>query len=176
MELYFDLKQGDMTAGLSEAALQAAWKRTLNKFSRHIASKMAKSIAPQADITQKAVKFRFRSFMKRNKGFTQGKLWLGLNPLAAHYVGALRQVKGRGVKVRGHSLPKSFIAKGNNNGKALALERVGGARYPIKVSTIEWSDRAEQAFQDAMLGSQPELLKRYLQEINYERIKGKTKS
>lgn len=176
MELYFDLKQGDITAGLSEAALQAAWKRALSKFSRHIAAKVAKSIAPQADITQKSIKFRLKSFMKRNKGFTKGQLWLGLNPLAAHYVGALRQVKGRGVKVRGHSLPKSFIAKGKNSGKPLALERVGKARYPIKVTTIEWSDAAEQAFQDAILGSQPELLKRYLQEINYERIKGKSKS
>jgi hypothetical protein len=171
MELYFDLDKVNIDKALSETAIKAAWRRTLNKFARHISAKVAKTLAPQADVTQRAIKQRLKTFQRRNSGFAQVKLWLGLNPLAAHHVGTLRQLKGTGVKVRGHHLPKSFLAKGQNTGKTMAFERSTQSRYPIKISRIEWSESAEQAFQNAMLGAQPELMRRYQQELNYELLK-----
>lgn len=170
MDLWVQLDEmPELTNTLKPEAIKRAWQRTLDKSQKRIISATAKKIAPVTDLPQKAIKTRLKFFRKNNDALPAGKIWLGMNKIAAHHAGKLRALKRKGLRVRKHHFKSGFFIP--KTGNKIGFERTTQAKYPVKVLTIEWSDTAEQAFQSAISQVLPSIQTTYKQELNYEMLK-----
>ena len=95
LKVEIDIKQ--VTAaldGLSSAAMQAAWRRTLRKTAAWIKSQTSKEVSAATKIPQKVIKSRLYFFLR---SADTGKVWLGLNPVEAHRIGTVTKT-GKGMR------------------------------------------------------------------------------
>lgn len=150
-------------AGLSPAAMQAAWRRTLRKTGAWIRSQTAKEVSGATGIQQKLLRQRMYFFMR---SLDTGKVWLGLNPLEAHRLGAVRRTK-KGMRA-GKSLFEGAWRKTKAQPDGAIYRRTGKARTPFEVVTVEWSQTGDPAFRRAARVCEARLMTVLRQEVNYE--------
>ncbi|WP_371141715.1 phage tail protein [Burkholderia cepacia] len=150
-------------AGLPPAAMQAAWRRTLRKTGAWIRSQTAKEVSGATGIQQKLLRQRMYFFMR---SLDTGKVWLGLNPLEAHRLGAVRRTK-KGMRA-GKSLFEGAWRKTKAQPDGAIYRRTGKARTPFEVVTVEWSQTGDPAFRRAARVCEARLMTVLRQEVNYE--------
>jgi hypothetical protein len=88
----------------------AAARRAINKTLGWVNSKGLRAIAAEHGIPLKTLRGRRRVSMRRATGQSlSGRIWFGLAPIKAVYLGTPRQTKS-GVRVGGLTFPGAFIA------------------------------------------------------------------
>ena len=164
MKFEIDIRQiTDMLQRLSPSAMRAAWRRTLRKTGAWIKSQTAKEVAKGTRIAQKVVRRRLYFFMR---SADSGKVWLGLNPLEAHRLGAVRKTR-RGVRAGRLSFDCAWRqTKAKPNGPI--YKRIGQARTPFEAVTVDWSKTGDPAFRRATQMCEARLMTILRQEVNYE--------
>lgn len=151
---------------LNKTAMQAAWRRTLRKTSNWVIGQAAKAASASTKIPQKVLKSRLRFYLRDQDS---GKVWLGLNALAADRIGKARQTK-TGVTVLRHRFPRAWIMK--PAGKAVFI-RTGKSRLPIERVMVDWAGSGEAALRSVIPAIQQRLIEVLTQEVNYEILKAK---
>ncbi|WP_334046014.1 phage tail protein [Burkholderia cepacia] len=164
LRIEIDVKKAlETLAGLPPAATQAAWRRTLRKTGAWIRSQTAKEVGNATGIQQKLLRQRMYFFMR---SADTGKVWLGLNPIEAHRLGAVRRTK-QGIRA-GKTLFESAWRKTTRQPDGPIYRRTGKARTPFEVVTVEWSQTGDPAFRRAARACEARLMTVLRQEVNYE--------
>ncbi|KVA34416.1 phage tail protein [Burkholderia cepacia] len=164
LKVEIDVREAlEALAGLPPAAMQAAWRRTLRKTGAWIRSQTAKEVSGATGIQQKLLRQRMYFFMR---SLDTGKVWLGLNPLEAHRLGAVRRTK-KGMRA-GKSLFEGAWRKTKAQPDGAIYRRTGKARTPFEVVTVEWSQTGDPAFRRAARVCEARLMTVLRQEVNYE--------
>lgn len=164
LKIEIDVKGAlEALAGLTPAAMQAAWRRTLRKTGAWIRSRTAKEVGSATGIQQKLLRQRMYFFLR---SANTGKVWLGLNPIEAHRLGAVRRTK-KGVRA-GKWLFEGAWRKTKVQPDGPIYRRVGKARLPFEVVRVDWSQSGDAAFRRAAQACEARLLTVLRQEVNYE--------
>ncbi|MCG8294263.1 hypothetical protein [Pseudomonas entomophila] len=93
-------------AALAPKAIAAAQRRAINKTLRWLRTHVGRSVALQERIAVASVRQRLRAYPVGSNG--QGKLWFGLDPIAASRAGRPRQTRS-GVSVAGRRYQGAFF-------------------------------------------------------------------
>lgn len=119
----------DLTGEIDEAlrfldavnpAVDRAVDRAVKKTVKVVRRELMRSLAKSTGISQKAFKYRLKdSYIKKNR---VGYLWLGLNPIPAHFAGKPRQNKS-GVRVRGKTFKHAFLSDVYSDGEQKVWRR-----------------------------------------------------
>jgi hypothetical protein len=150
--------------GLNEAAMVAAWRRTLRKTAAWVKGKTAKAVSHEAQISLKIIRSRL-AVLDRSRDAQE--IRLNLRNIAARRLGKPRQPRhGTGVIVGGRSFPGAFLQK--SRGRDEVFKREGAARYPIRVEKIEWAEQGKEAFLRVIAETEARLMVILRQEVNYE--------
>lgn len=135
--------------------IKNAHRRAIGKTIRWLSSRISRELGQQFDLPQRV--FQVRS--KRSFDHESGSLWVGLNPIAASWLGKGRQTK-TGVSVRSHRFKSAFMAKMANGhigvfrrktSKPLPIEAVtvkvnSGGSGEIEASLTRYEDRASEFY------------------------------
>ncbi|MGQ7939084.1 phage tail protein [Paraburkholderia sp. D1E] len=164
--LKVEIDVGQVTAalqGLSPSAMQAAWRRTLRKTAGWIKSQTGKEVSKGTQIPQKAIRKRLYFFMR---SADTGKVWLGLNPIEAHRLGSVRETK-KGMRA-GRFMFDGAWRQTKTKPDGPIYQRVGKARTPFEVVSVDWSKTGDPAFRRAVRMCEERLMTILKQEVNYE--------
>jgi len=149
--------------GLSAAAMQAAWRRTLRKTAAWIKSQTGKEVSAATRIPQKVIRSRMYFFLR---SADTGKVWLGLNPVEAHRIGAVSRTN-KGMRAGRLTFEGAWRqTKAKPDGPL--YRRTGKARTPFEVVTVDWSKSGDPAFRRAAQLCEARLMTILKQEVNYE--------
>ncbi|MFF7108119.1 hypothetical protein [Pseudomonas sichuanensis] len=96
----------DDFATLAPKAIAAAQRRAINKALGWLRRRIAREVGQQERIAIAAVRQRLRAYKVGSNG--QGKLWFGLDPIAASRAGRPRQIRA-GVSVAGRRYQGAFF-------------------------------------------------------------------
>ena len=162
MDIDFDSFDVPEFIHATDKQLKLAHRRALGRTLTWLSTRLNREIAAKYDLPQRVFKVR----SKKKFDDDSGSLWIGLNPLVARYIGALRQTK-KGVSVRSHRFAGAFLAK-MPNGHVGVFERGertikdGKVHYPIKKVLVALNDGSEE----------DKLLKKYESESSkyYEKV------
>lgn len=164
IKIEIDLSQVKaLAANLTEKSAQEAWRRTLRKLGVWIKGQAAKSVSKETRIAQKLLRQRIYFFLR---SWSQGKVWLGLNPIEAHRLGTVRSTS-KGVTVGRHRFPGAWVMK-QRAPAGPVYERVGKERMPYRAVKYDWEKAGERAFREAARRAEVRLIEILRQEINYE--------
>ncbi|AOL04147.1 phage tail protein [Burkholderia contaminans] len=152
--------------GLSRAAMQAAWRRTLRKTAQWIKSQTAKEVGGATKIPQKVIRRRIFFFLR---SADTGKVWLGLNPIEAHRLGNAAKTR-KGMRVGRQSFEGAWRQTKLKPGGPI-YERVGKERIPYRMVTVQWQQTGDPAFRRAAKACEDRLMTVLRQEVNYELLK-----
>ncbi len=110
-----------LTNPINEKKIDKAIDRALKKTTRWLSSQSAKMLSSKLDVALKSIKSRLFINTKKSK---DGKvsLWIGLNDMHAHTLGAMRQTKA-GISVRSHRFKGAFINATRNSEKLMGWRR-----------------------------------------------------
>lgn len=159
-----DLHSVQRTLNATNAQIDRAAVRSVNKTLSWVASQGRRLIAGANDLPLKTLKGRVR-LGKASAGRTKGSAWFGTRPIKTAYAGSPLQSIG-GAKVRGHFFPNAFVAR-MPTGHLGIFKRRGQARLPIEEQMIHL--RESQAILDDIAKRAPDRLRTiYAQELNYE--------
>ena len=152
-----------LVQGLPPSAMQNAWRRTLRKTGNWIKGLTAKAVGTEMKVPQKLIRQRLYFFLRSRDS---GKVWLGLNPLEANRLGAVRQTR-TGVTAGRHRFAGAWrMDKRAPDGPV--YQRVGKERLPYKKVRLDWGPEGEAAFRVAAARAEERLLIILKQEVNYE--------
>ncbi|PYC45549.1 hypothetical protein DMX05_03485 [Pseudomonas soli] len=98
--------QFDEFAALAPQAIAKAQRRAINKTLRWLRTHVGRAVAVQERIAVASVRQRLRAYPVGSDG--RGKLWFGLDPIAASRVGRPRQTRN-GVSVAGRRYQGAFF-------------------------------------------------------------------
>lgn len=154
---------------LPPSAMTNAWRRALRKTGVWIKSQTAKAVSREARIPQKLLRQRLYYFLRSRD---TGKVWLGLNALAADRLGTPRQTR-TGVTVARHQFKSAWIYRTNHNNAAdgntgKVFQRVGRKRLPYERVKVDWDQAGAAAFHEAAARAEERLLVILRQEVSYE--------
>jgi hypothetical protein len=149
--------------GLSAAAMQAAWRRTLRKTAAWIKSQTGKEVSGATRIPQKVIKSRMYFFLR---SADTGKVWLGLNPVEAHRLGTVAKTR-KGMRA-GRTTFEGAWQQTKARPDGPLYRRTGKARSPFEVVTVDWSKSGDPAFRRAAQLCEARLMTILKQEVNYE--------
>lgn len=150
------------TLNATNAQVERAGTRAMNKTLRWIGSQAKHQIAQQHDIPLKSLKGRVR-LAKAKPGKARAIAWFGVSDMRAIFAGAKQNA--RGVHARGHFFQSAFIA--TPYGHLNVFKRKGRERFPIIVQKIPL-DKAESILSEITTRVPDRLRTIYAQEINYE--------
>ena len=108
------------------AQIKKAHRRAMGKTLRWLNTRITRELGAQFDLPQRVFQVR----AKKQFDADSGSLWIGLNPIAAHWLGRARQTK-KGVSVRKHRFAGAFIAK-MSNGHIGVFKRSSSKSLPIE--------------------------------------------
>jgi len=108
--------------GASMKQMEAAEVRALNKTVNWLRSKAVQSVSKEMKVAAKLVRQRIAAF-KATRRKRYGKVWAGLQPIAAHRLGAAKQTR-KGVRAGRHSFDGAFV-RTTENGKLTVFQRTG---------------------------------------------------
>lgn len=155
LNLVADSALAELSGGTEDMIrkLDLAAARALRKTAQWLRTHSSREISKELRITQSPIRHRYQIF-SRGRG-TDVKLWIGLDPIAVHYLGTPKEVPG-GVAVGHRFYEDAFIGQ-LNGGRAMVFRRKGRERLPITpvrenwdgpaVSVLErWEKRAVERF------------------------------
>lgn len=119
------------------AQIKQAYRRAMGKTIRWLSTRISRELGKQFDLPQRVFQVR----TKRSFDNDSGHLWIGMNPIAASWLGKGRQTK-KGVSVRSHRFDGAFITK-MKNGHIGVFQRGdrsiknGKVHYPLKTVAVK---------------------------------------
>lgn len=172
--------------------MQNAWRRTLRKTANWVKSQTAKAVSKETRVPQKVIKKRL--FFSMKPGGNSCRVWLGLNPLEADFLGRPRQTRTgvtvgshrfksawiyrsrysdggvqRSIKIRRRDGASYYVVRDSEDKKTgQVFERVGRARKPYRRVKYDWSGPGGAAFREAASRVEERVQTILRQEINYE--------
>ncbi len=182
MELVIDTSQVAILAdafGATMKQMEAAEIRALNKTMNWLRTHAVRAVSEETKIAAKVVRQRIRAF-KATRRRRFGRVWAGLRPLAAHRLGAAKQLR-RGVRAGRHVFEGAFVVA-TSKGKQVVFQRTGEAkrkmtkgryagkmREPIErvdldIDTEQVRDRLNDLFNEA----QQRFFEVFRQELKYQ--------
>jgi hypothetical protein len=158
-----------------EEALQAfprqaarAAVRAVNKTLAWVGTHGSRAIARDNDVPLKALRQRRRVRIgKASPSQLRGVAWFGVVPIAASYVGALRQTR-TGARVGKHAFEGGFIAT-MPTGHTGIFSRLGKTRLKIREERVDL-DGASAALASLRAQVPARLRTTFIQEFHYEAI------
>lgn len=152
--------------------IDRASRRAVRKAVSWIETHVARGISQAHSVPLKSIKIhRMRaSVTQRGDDALHGFVWIGISPVKASYLGALRQQRA-GARSGKHFFERAFVATMKSGHRGI-YKRSGKARLPIDEQSLPL-DQAEQVV-DAVHAQVPQRLTDLLaQEMNYEtRVRG----
>lgn len=118
--------------------LDLAAARALRKTANWLRTHSSREISKELRITQSPIRHRYRVFT-RGKG-NEIKLWIGLDPIAVHFLGTPKEVPG-GVRVGHRFYEDAFIGQ-PKNGQPMVFRRKGRERLPVEAVKESWDGPA----------------------------------
>ncbi|MFJ3448052.1 hypothetical protein ACIPM0_07450 [Pseudomonas sichuanensis] len=184
----------DEFAALAPKAIATAQRRAINKTLRWLRTHVGRAVALQERIAVASVRQRLRAYPVGSNG--QGKLWFGLDPIAASRAGRPRQTRN-GVSVAGRryqgaffkavygsrpdiwirtaskhfkesDYPSSDISGGGGPSSGWIAEN--GSRFPLAKAMISLED-VKPHFESWTAKAHQRLLEDMRKELNYELLK-----
>ena len=152
-----------LAANLTEKSAQDAWRRTLRKLGVWFKGQAAKAVSKEARIAQKVVRQRIYFFPR---SWSEGKVWLGMNPFKPNRLGTMHTTS-KGITAGRHRFPGAWVMK-NIAPKGPIFERTSKERKPYREIKYEWEEAGNRAFREAAKRAEARLLEILRQEINYE--------
>lgn len=134
------------------AQIKQAHRRAMGKTIRWLSTRVSRELGQQFDLPQRVFQVR----AKRSFDHEYASLWIGLNPIAANWLGKARQTR-KGVSVRSHKFNGAFIAKMKNGHIGVFQRgerriRNGKVHYPLEKVAIKvnsgGSDEIESSLAD----------------------------
>lgn len=119
------------------AQIKQAYRRAMGKTIRWLSTRVSRELGEQFDLPQRVFQVR----TKRSFDSESGSLWIGLNPIAASWLGAARQTR-KGVSVRKHRFDHAFIAK-MKSGHLGVFRRKTHRPLPLEKVTVKLDGSAE---------------------------------
>ena len=123
--------------------LDRAADRALTKTAKWLRTHSAREIGRELSIIQRPIRVRFKVYPVRGDRAT--RLWIGLDPLAVHYLGTPRQTP-TGVSVGRHDYRHAFVDPMKSR-SPMVWRRKGRERLPIEKVTEDWQDIAQPVIQ-----------------------------
>ena len=152
--------------GAMPKRIDLARKRALRKLMTWLKRQVLREASRAAGVSQKTMRAALRYRATRNEAGIN--IWIGTNPLKAHYLGAVRWTRRmKGARAGRRLFPGSWHwGPGSKTGKAV-MQRVGADRLPIEPAEVE----IHEAISQRLAGMQDEIAERFerlmLQELNY---------
>lgn len=125
MELLIDTTRVTILAdafGANMKQMQAAELRALNKTMSWLRTRTVRTVSKEMQIAAKVVRQRVRAF-KASRRRRIGKVWAGLQPIAAHRLGSVKQLR-KGVRAGRHVFDGAF-ALYSKRGSVAVFQRTG---------------------------------------------------
>lgn len=116
--------------GATTKQMRKAEVRALNKTLRWVLKNVVRNISKEAKVAQKLIRQRVRAF-KATARNRSGRVWAGLDPIAAHRLGKVRQLKRGGVRAGRHKFNDAFIHT-SSRGNVTIFQRTGEAKRTTK--------------------------------------------
>jgi hypothetical protein len=123
--------------------LDLAAARALRKVAQWLRTHSSREIARELGITQSPIRHRYQIHSRAT--VREVKLWVGLQPIAVHYLGEPRQ-NSTGVRVGHRQYDDAFISP-MKSGKRLVWRRKGRERLPIEKVEEDWQAPALTALE-----------------------------
>lgn len=138
LDINLDLDRFDIPAVFkaTNSQINLAYRRSMGKTLRWLQTRISRELADKFDLPMRVFQVR----AKRSFDSESGALWIGLNPIAAKWLGKGRQTK-TGVSVRSHRLNGAFLAKMPNEHIGIfqrgeRTTRNGKVYYPLKTVMV----------------------------------------
>lgn len=159
-----------------ERKVGKAIDRAIRKTIRWMRKALIKLVAAEAKIPQKSIRLRVKDTVNQKDKY--GSVWLGLNPVSAHYVGRPRETP-RGVNVgRRHRFESAFfqrVFRGNEKkvyrrvfrGAGSSQRGKGDGRFPVELMTIPIDDIGEESAKKIQREAKVRFVRTLTQELNY---------
>jgi len=159
MNLQIALSQADIVnvkgaLHLSQKAVRAAARRAVQKTARSTQSESSRALSK--------VRARLRLY-RMDDGLGQ-KVWLGLNAVAAAWLGDPRRVAG-GAQVGKHFFKNAFPIDKYGNG---FYRRTGRARFPLELVKLDIEHTGDAVMNQAASRAEERLMRFLQQEMRYE--------
>lgn len=146
--------------------VESARRRATRKAADWVKGRLASLMAQQADIPRRA----FANFRIKRRQLPDGNMvWFGTLPVAAGYVGRLKQ-GDLGAFAREYYFEHGFIAT-MKSGHTSIFARQGRLRLPVLQQTVDLVT-ADQAARQVADQAGPELRKKLQQELAFELRRG----
>lgn len=123
------------------AKLDLAAARALRKTAQWLRTHSSKEIARELGITQSPIRHRYQIHTRSTS--SEVKLWVGLQPIAVHYLGNPKQTQ-TGVRVGHRQYDDAFISPMKSS-QRLVWRRKGRERLPIEKVEEDWQGPAMTA-------------------------------
>ncbi|HEC0486920.1 phage tail protein [Pseudomonas aeruginosa] len=125
------------------AKLDLAAARALRKTAQWLRTHSSREIARELGITQSPIRHRYQIHSRSTA--QEVKLWVGLEPIAVHYLGEPRQTT-TGVRVGHRQYDDAFISPMKSR-QRLVWRRKGRERLPIEKVEEDWQGPAMTALE-----------------------------
>lgn len=128
--------------GATEKEAAKALKRAVARTTRWLNSQLARRAAKATKVRVGVFKERGRVRMRIRDDW--GSIWVGMNPIDLHHIGARQNKKGvraGPVTVKGGWILKNYGGERALEGKV--FKRRGDARYPIDKQQLEIAEQVE---------------------------------
>lgn len=123
--------------------LDLAAARALRKTAQWLRTHSSREIARELGITQSPIRHRYNIYSQSTA--REVKLWVGLQPIAVHYLGTPKVTAG-GVKVGHREYDDAFISPMKSSHR-MVWRRKGRERLPIEKVTEDWEGPAVSALE-----------------------------
>lgn len=123
--------------------LDLAADRALRSTAKWLATHSSREIAQELKIAQSPLKHRYNVYSKSTA--KEIKLWVGLRPLAVHYLGTPKQT-ATGVSVGHREYDEAFISPMKTK-YPLVFRRKGRERLPVERVMEDWEGPAMSALE-----------------------------
>ena len=133
----------DQVIGQASKKLDLAAARALRRTAQWLRTHSSREIAQELRITQSPIRHRYNIFSRATAG--EVKLWVGLQPIAVHYLGTPKQTTD-GVSVGHRSYDGAFISPMKSS-QRLVFRRKGRERLPIELVREDWEGPAMDALE-----------------------------
>lgn len=152
LNINLDLDRFDIPAVFkaTESQINLAYRRSMGKTLKWLQTRISRELADKFDLPMRVFQVR----AKRRFDSEAGALWIGLNPIAAKWLGKGRQTK-KGVSVRSHRFNGAFLAKMPNDHigifqRGQRTTRNGKVYYPLKTVMVMNDSGMSYEFMDSL--------------------------
>nr|BDD46291.1 hypothetical protein 11 [Gammaproteobacteria bacterium] len=112
--------------GATAKQTRRAEVRALNKTMRWVLKNVVKQVGKEAKLPAKLIRQRIHVF-KASAKKRSARIWAGLDPIPAHRLGKVKQLKRGGARAGRHTFRNAFVV-GSISGKPVIFQRTGEAK------------------------------------------------